>query len=232
MARGLGKAGSSNKWDDSRRTQRWFRVPDSQLCRTITESLWCFSKLFFLKFVLVVTNNQLRATSCNFLFVFYMVKSVSSSVFLSAPMWAYIAPFNCSFIGTSFRTSFHYPVVWHTSELLLFLSLLCRAKMFSSTLFLIIIPYKSRVNILLHWQRVFHLDDGKDTYMYMSLYSLNSCLLQQEVNRQLTNLHAQPVVLIELRSVFSDFWMYTNLTHTGNFTSHAILHHLLRGKKI
>lgn len=178
VAWGLVKAGSSNKWDYSRRIQYWCRVPALELCRTVTERLWCFSKLFLLKFLLVVTNNQLCATSCNFLFVFYMVKSVSSSVFLSALMWAYIAAFNFSFIGTSFRTSFHYPVVWSASELLLFLSFLCQAKMFSSDLFLIIISYKSRVNILLHRQRVFHLDDGKDTYMYMSLYSLNSCLLQ------------------------------------------------------
>lgn len=60
-------------------------------------------------------------------------------------MWVHIAAFKFPFIGTSLRTSFHYPVVWNTSQLLLFLSLLCSSakQTFSSDLFLIIMPCKS-----------------------------------------------------------------------------------------
>ena len=149
VARGLIKARPNNKWDYSRRRiQYQFKVPVLELCRNIIERLWCFSKLFFLKFLLMVTNNQLCDTSCSFLLVFYMVKSVSSSVSLSALMWAYIAAFNFPFIGRSFRTSFHYPVVWNSSQLLLFLSLLCssaKQRLFPQICFLSSSPIKAEL---------------------------------------------------------------------------------------
>lgn len=53
-----------------------------------------------------------------------------------------------------------------------FVLLLCLTKSFSSDPFLIIIPYKSRVNILPYLQRAFHLDDAEDV-----LCALSSSLL-------------------------------------------------------
>lgn len=65
--------------------------------------------------ILMVTNNQLCAALCCVLLVGYMVKSVLSSVFLSALLRAYITVFNFQFIKTSFRASFHYLVLLNTS---------------------------------------------------------------------------------------------------------------------
>lgn len=143
VAQGLIKARSSSKQDqDRRRIQHWFRALDPELCRNIMETLWCFSKLFFLKLLLWVPNNQL----CFHLLVSQMVKSVSSSVLLSALKWAYIAAFNFLFTGVSFRTSFHYPVVWNISQLVLFLPLFCssvKQRVFPQTLSLSSSPTKA-----------------------------------------------------------------------------------------
>lgn len=115
-----------------------------------------------------------------------------------------------------------------TRALPAFVLLLCQTKSFSSDPFLIIIPYKSRVNTLLY----FHLDDAKDVHMHMSLDALRSFLFWEEVSRQLTHLHAQLVVLTELRSVCSQFGMYTNPTQTGNSASDAVFLSLVMGEKI
>lgn len=90
-----------------------------------------------------------------------------------------------------------------TCALPVFVLLLCQTKSFSSDPFLIIIPHKSRVNILLYLQRVFHSDDAKDVHVHTSLGALSSGLFWEEVSRQLTHLHAQLVVLTEPRSVFT-----------------------------
>lgn len=55
-----------------------------------------------------------------------------------------------------------------------FALLLCQTKRFSSAPFLIIIPYKSRVNMLLYLQRAFHLDDAEDVEVHVSLGALGS----------------------------------------------------------
>lgn len=74
------------------------------------------------------------------------------------------------------------------------------------------------------------MDDAKDVHMHMSLDALSSFLFWGEVSRQLTHLHAQLVVLTELRSVCSQFAMYTNLTQTENLASDAVLYHWLWGE--
>lgn len=118
-----------------------------------------------------------------------------------------------------------------TCALPAFVLLPCQTKCFSSDPLLIIIPYKSRVNILLYLQRAFHLDDAKDVHLHMSPDALRSCLFWGEVSRQLTHLHAQLVVLTELRSVCSQFGVYTNLTQTGNLASDAVFVSLVMGGK-
>lgn len=118
-----------------------------------------------------------------------------------------------------------------TCALPVFVLLLCQTKSFSSDPFLIIIPHKSRVNILLYLQRVFHSDDAKDVHVHTSLGALSSGLFWEEVSRQLTHLHAQLVVLTEPRSVCSHFGVYTNRTPTGNLASDAVFISLVMGKK-
>lgn len=164
-----------------------------------------------------------------------MVKSVSSSVLLSALKWAYIAAFNFLFTGASFRTSFHYPVVWNISQLVLFLPLFCssaKQRVFPQTLFLSSSPTKAESTCCCVFKEPFIWMMQKDVHMHMSLDALRSFLFWEEVSRQLTHLHAQLVVLTELRSACSQFGMYTNPTQTGNLAWKAAFVSLVMGEKI
>lgn len=81
-----------------------------------------------------------------------------------------------------------------TRALPAFALLLCQTKSFSSDPFLIIIPYKSRVNTLLCLQRAFHLFGWCEGCAHAHIPGcLSSGLFWGEVSRQLIHLHAQLV---------------------------------------
>lgn len=77
----------------------------------------------------------------------------------------------------------------------------------------------SRANILLPLQRVFHVSDAIETYMYMPLYSLDSCLLHLEVNRKLTCTTGGTDWTKELTFRFLNVYKF----NTGKFTFDVIL---------